>query len=213
MGAVAGTVKYHPRLMDTHSETNDTRRRLLDALAEVIADKGYAATTIADLAAAAHVSKRSFYEQFDDKAEALIALYDTATRQSFEVLRRAIHPAHDWHAQLDHALAAYLGTLASNPPLLRTLFIEIMALGPRGLAARRRTTETFADFIVQVAGRALPRPLALAIVGGLHEWVLQAVEQDTVTALPQLAGPAAQLVRAVVDAAPVPQPVAATAPG
>jgi AcrR family transcriptional regulator len=188
--------------MTSPDTSSDTARRVLDALAVVIADKGYGATTIADLAAAARVSKRSFYEHFDDKADALIALYESATRQSFAVLQGAIDPARDWHVQLDAALAAYLGTLAANPPLLRTLFIEIMALGPRGLAARRRATEAFADFIVQVVGPALPRPLAVAIVGGIHEWVLQAVEADAVATLPALCGPASQLVLAVVDAVP-----------
>lgn len=180
--------------------TPDTRRRLLDALAAIIASKGYAATTIADLVAEARVSKRSFYEQFSDKAEALLALYESATRQSFAVLRAAIDPARDWHDQLDQALVAYFATLASNPPLLRTLFVEIMALGPRGLAVRRQSAEAFADFIVQVAGPSLPKPLALAIVGGIHEWVLQAVEADAVAGLPALTAPAARLVRAVVDA-------------
>lgn len=185
--------------MSTATETSDPRRRLLDALATVIAAKGYAATTIADLAAEAHVSKRSFYEHFDDKAQALIALYDAATHQSYEVLRRAIDPARDWHDQLDQALAAYFDCLARRPQLLRTLFVEIMALGPPGLAARRRHSSAFADFIVSVAGPSLPRPLALAIVGGIHEWVLQAVEQDAVATLPALVAPASQLVRAVVD--------------
>jgi len=185
--------------MDSATAVADTRRRLLDALVAVIATKGYASTTIADLAAGAHVSKRSFYEHFADKADALIALYEAATRQSFEVLRRAIDPARDWHGQLDQALAAYFATLACNPPLLRTLFVEIVALGPRGLAARRRSTEALAGLIVEVAGPALPKPLALAVVGGIHEWVLQAVENDAVATLPSLVGPASQLVRAVVD--------------
>lgn len=200
MRDATGTVKYHRSRMDTRTELPDSRRRLLDALAAVIATKGYAATTIADLAAEARMSKRSFYEHFDDKAQALVALYDTATRQSFEVLRRAIDPARAWQDQLDDALAAYFACLASNPVLLRTLFIEIMALGPPGLAARRRTTEAFAGFIAQVAGPTLPQAQAVAIVGGIHEWVLQAVEADAVATLPTLAAPAAQLVRAVVGA-------------
>ena len=40
---------------------------------------------------------------------------------------------------------------------------------------------------------------ATAIVGGIHEWVLEAVEQDRVAQLPALVKPAARLVRAVVD--------------
>ena len=168
-------------------------------MAQAVAGKGYAAVTIADLAAEARVSKRSFYEHFGDKAECLVALYDAASRQSFDVLRQAIDPGCDWHGQLEQALQAYFETLARNPPLLRTLFIEIVALGPQGLAARRRTTRQFADFIVHITGNNLPLAQATAIVGGIHEWVLEAVEQDRVPQLPLLVQPAARLVRAVVD--------------
>jgi AcrR family transcriptional regulator len=177
----------------------DHRRRLLDAMAHAVAGKGYAAVTIADLAAEARVSKRSFYEHFTDKADCLVALYEAASRQSLDVLRNALDPTRDWHAQVEQVMTVYFETLSLNPPLLRTLFIEIIALGPDGLAARRRTTQHFADFIVAATGGALPHAQAVAIVGGIHEWVLQAVEEQRVAQLPQLAGPAARLVRAVVD--------------
>jgi len=180
----------------------DHRHRLLDAMAQAVAAKGYAAVTIADLAAEARVSKRSFYEHFSDKADCLAALYDAASRQAFKVLREAIDPRRDWHAQVEQALAAYLGALAANPALLSTLFIDILALGAPGLAARRRNTDLLADFIVQVAGPGLQRHQAVAIVGGIHEWVLQAVEAGQAAALADLAGPAARLVRAVIDARP-----------
>lgn len=177
----------------------DHRRRLLDAMVHAVATKGYAAVTIADLASEARVSKRSFYEHFADKAECLIALYEVASRQSLGVLRDAIDPKRDWHEQLEQALSAYFSTLACNPPLLRTLFIDIIALGPDGLAARRDNAQRLADFIVEVAGPSLPPALAVALVGGIHEWVLQKVEQDHVEKLPELVEPAARLVRAVVD--------------
>jgi AcrR family transcriptional regulator len=177
----------------------DHRRRLLDAMAEVVATKGYAAVTIADLAALARVSKRSFYEHFSDKQACFIALYEMASEQTFLVLAGAIDASRDWHEQVEDALTAYLDALARNPPLLSTLFIDIMALGPPGLAARRRTTQRFADFVGQVAGPGLAAHQAVAIVGGVHEWVLQAVEDGQVAQLGQLAQPAARLVRAVLD--------------
>ncbi len=177
------------------------RQRLLDAMADVVARKGYAAATISDIAAAARVSKRSFYEHFADKAACLLALYELASSRSFEMLRAAVRPDVDWHAQVEQVMAAYLGCLAANPQLLRTLFVEIMALGPAGLAVRRRNAERLAEFIVAVAGPQLPKTLAVAIVGGIHEWVLQAAEDDRVAELPALAGPSARLVRAVVDGA------------
>ena len=180
-------------------------RRLLDAMAHCVSAKGYAATTIADIAAEARVSKRTFYEHFDGKAECLIALYEAASRQALQVLKGAIDPAHDWHAQVEQCLRAYFGCMASSPVLMRTLFVEMLALGPEGLAARRRAHDDLAALILQVVNAGVPRSaqlppmLAMAIVGGIHELVLQAIENDRVERMDELTEPSARLVRAVVD--------------
>jgi AcrR family transcriptional regulator len=181
----------------------DHRTRLLQGLAQSVASKGYADTTIADIVREAGVSRRTFYEQFDGKPAALIALYESASRRGLQVLKDAIDPSRDWQTQVDQALSAYLGGLSQNPVLLRTLFVEILGLGATGLAARRRVHDIMADFILDVinAGRSpelLERPMALAVVGGIHELVLQALEQERGHALSELAGPAGRLLRAVV---------------
>lgn len=186
------------------------RRRLLDAMAEAAGTKGYAATTIADLAAHARVSKRTFYEHFPTKADCLIALYEAASDQALAVLRRQLDPARDWHGQVEQALQAYFGALAQNPVLLKTLFIEILGLGAPGLAARRRVHGRLVDFIdgvlrAQAAPSSTALPLAptlgLGIVGAINELVLQAIEDDRADRLPELAAPAAALVRALIDGA------------
>ena len=183
------------------------RRRLLDAMAEAVARKGFASTTIADLAAGAQVSRRTFYEYFATKEACLVALYEAASRQALGVLSDAIDPAHDPLTQAEQALQAYLATLASNPALLKTLFIAILGLGPAGLQARRRVNIELADLILEVVNRPhdgpqhppLTPPLALAIVGGVNELVLQRIEQDRVAQLPELSATTAQFVRAVVN--------------
>ena len=86
---------------------------------------------------------------------------------------------------------------------MRTLFIEILGLGPDGLAARRRVNDEIAGFMLEVVngGRRRKQPLtpqmAMAIVGGINELVLECIERDRVPAIRQLVAPAAQLVRAV----------------
>jgi AcrR family transcriptional regulator len=189
--------------MDTAVATpplTDHRRRLLDAMSHTVARKGYAETTIADLAAQARVSRRTFYEHFDSKAECLIALYEVASEQALGVLRASIDPRRDWHEQVEQALEAYLSTLACNPMLLRTLFIAILGLGPEGLAARRRANRRLAEFIVGVVD-GLPAPFAMGIVGAINELILQAIEEDRVEELPKLTPAAARLARAVIDGA------------
>jgi AcrR family transcriptional regulator len=149
----------------------------------------------------ASVSRRTFYEQFGDKAECFIALYEAASHNVLQVLRDAIDPAHGWEEQLERALGAYLGAMASNPLLMRTLFTEILALGPEGLEARRRSNRELADFMLAVVNKGgskrVTPELAMAVVGGIHELVLQAIEEGRVARLAELTGTVAQLVKAV----------------
>lgn len=185
------------------------RSRLLEGMAHSVALKGYADTTVADIVREAGVSKRTFYECFATKKDCLIALYMASSHGAFKVLRDAIDPTRDWQTQVDHALNAYLGCLASNPALLRTLFIEILGLGTEGLQVRRRMNQELADFVVQVvhAGHqhnpqdaALTAAMAMAVVGGINELVLQAIEGNRTAELAALTPACSALVRAVLAA-------------
>ncbi|MES2632810.1 MAG: TetR/AcrR family transcriptional regulator [Pseudomonadota bacterium] len=188
------------------TEVHEHRHRLLEGMAHAVAAKGYPDTTIADIVREASVSRRTFYEHFSTKAECLIALYEAASHNSLRVLREAIDPDHEWETQIESALTAYLTCMAQNPVLMRTLFIEILGLGTEGLQVRRRMNQEIADFMLGVvnganAGRKRAAPLspgmAMAVVGGINELVLEYIEQDRVAKLPDLVAPASQLVRAV----------------
>ncbi|NEX60463.1 helix-turn-helix transcriptional regulator [Noviherbaspirillum sp. 17J57-3] len=174
-------------------------------MSKAVAVKGYADATIADIVREAAVSRRTFYEHFQTKAECLIALYEAASRNALDVLRQAIDPARDWHGQVEQALSAYFSCLSQNPVLLRTLFIEILGLGAPGLAARRRMNTEIANFMLQVVngnpdldpGKALSAEMAMAVVGGINELVLQAIEDGRESSLRELVAPSVQLVRSV----------------
>ncbi|HSH89742.1 MAG TPA: TetR/AcrR family transcriptional regulator [Ramlibacter sp.] len=189
----------------TESETSEHRHRLLEGMAHAVAAKGYPDTTIADIVREASVSRRTFYEHFSTKAECLIALYEAASHNALKVLREAIDPTHEWETQVESALTAYLGCMTQNPVLMRTLFIEILGLGQEGLQSRRRMNQEIADFILQVVnGEAghkrtepLSRGMAMAVVGGINELVLEYIESDRVAHLQELVGPSSELVRAV----------------
>lgn len=185
------------------------RARLLEGMARAVASKGYADTTIADIVREASVSRRTFYEHFADKAECLIALYESASGNAIAMLRAAIDPHSDWQAQVDQAMGAYFGVLARHPVLLRTLFIEILGLGTPGLAARRRANQQLVDLMLDVVNNRpgarlrktpLQPALAMAVVGGINEMVLEAIEQERGSELHTLAEPASALLRAAISA-------------
>jgi AcrR family transcriptional regulator len=178
---------------------HEHRGRVLEGMALAIARKGYADTTIADIVREASVSRRTFYEHFATKADCLVALCEAASHNALKVLRAAIAQPQGWEQRVEAALRAYFECMASNPVLMRTLFIEILHLGREGLAARRRVNQEIADYMLEVVGRDRVTPeLAMAVVGGIHELVLQAIEEDTVEQLAELTPTASALVRAVV---------------
>ena len=64
------------------------RSRLIDAMAQVVAERGYPATTVADVVERAGVSRRTFYEQFADKEACFLAAYDVGLTAGLEEMVR-----------------------------------------------------------------------------------------------------------------------------
>jgi AcrR family transcriptional regulator len=203
-----GNIPARPAMTETQTATEEHRHRLLEGMAQAVAAKGYGDTTIADIVREAGVSRRTFYEHFSTRAECLIALYEAASRNALTVLRESIDPRHEWQTQVERALAAYLGCMVQNPVLMRTLFIEILWLGTEGLAARRRVNQEIAEFMLGVVngggghqrGTPLSADMAMAVVGGINELILQYIEQGRVASLLDLVAPSSQLLRAVTEA-------------
>ena len=105
-------------------------------------------------------------------------------------------------------MAAYLAALSRRPVLLRTLFIDILGLGAAGLVVRRRVHGQLADLMLEVVNQRpgarlrkspLQPTMALAVVGGIHELVLQAIEQGRVDDMQVLVAPASALLQAAIS--------------
>jgi AcrR family transcriptional regulator len=178
--------------------------RLLEGMARTVAVKEYADITIADIVREAAVSRRSFYEHFATKADCLLALYAAASQRALGVLAAAVDPSKPWRTQVTHAVTSYLDALAQDPVLLKTLFVEILGLGLQGLAVRREANAQIAAFI-QLAtgderGDRMTDGMAMAVVGGINELILQKVEQGRPAELRTLVEPATQLILAVAGA-------------
>src|SRR3954454_15067374 len=133
----------------------ELRAGLTGGLAESIAAKGYAGTTIADVVMHARVSKRTFYEHFADKEACLMALYEQGCGHLLEVVRSAAGPGgRPWKEMINSGVTAYLTALESMPAVTRTLLVEIQAAGPRAFRLRQQMQRRFADALVEVIERA-----------------------------------------------------------
>ncbi len=112
------------------------RGRMLRAMADAMAEKGYANTSVADVIARAGVSRETFYEQFGSKQDCFLAAFDAAGEI---LLGRVTGAAPDEGTPADRfeqVLGVYLETLASEPAYARLFLVEAHAAGPE--AIRRR---------------------------------------------------------------------------
>lgn len=183
------------------------RTRLLEALSEAISEEGYAGVTVADIVQRARVSKRTFYEQFDTKEDSLLALYEAQTERVLDTVRAAMKSARSGEERVETGVRTYLETLQSRPGQVRTLTLEILHLGERGLATRRRAMRRFADLVLREidearAGTRHSEAIATALTGGVNELVLEAIEEDRVDSLSELTKAVTDLYRPFLSPEP-----------
>jgi AcrR family transcriptional regulator len=184
------------------------RARLTEGLAAAIAEKGYAAVTIADVVRAARVSKRTFYEHFADKEACFLALYAETSDELIELIATSAATAPGpWEARIGAAARAYFERVAGEPELVRAALLEIQAAGPRARVLRREVQQRHARQLLEFSQaaeaeedgvRSLTPALATAVVGGLDELMLEAVEAGRAERIGELADAATELIRAVL---------------
>jgi AcrR family transcriptional regulator len=116
------------------------RWRLLGAAAEVLAERGYAHITSADVAACAGVSRSTFYAHFDDLDACLLAAYEMAADCLCDLVSGTCEGGRpsDWPDRLRAALDESLAFLAAEPALANLLGAPAPAGGSAIAAARER---------------------------------------------------------------------------
>ncbi len=150
------------------------RDRLLEATMRIVAAKGYAATTVADLTKEAGISRTTFYELFADKEACFLAAYDNSVDELVRRISSAYEAEERWPDRARAGLRTLLETLATDPEQAKLALVDVTAAGPaaqrRFRAAVQRLTPFFdegRDFAP--GGRGLPantsRMAAGAVVG------------------------------------------------
>lgn len=152
------------------------RERIVAAAAELIAERGYRAVSVADIVKRAAIARAKFYENFSSKEDCFFAAYDRALA---EVLRRvgeaSAAPGASFAERVSAGLAALLAYMSEQPDLARACLLEAPSLGPALAERRERAREGFAALLrggrEEVAGAELPDGTEDAVLGGLY-WLL-----------------------------------------
>jgi AcrR family transcriptional regulator len=169
----------------------DPRRRLLDAMIQTVALRGYDRTTVSRVLSCADVQEAVFSEYFHDKRDCFLqAVDDLVERAERCALEQFQHTA-PWPARVRRALESLLGALACNPDGARVLLVEMLSAGPEARERQRSVLALFAALIEE--GRScstdtehLPPQTSEAIVGGIASIVHRRVLQGDTAALPEL---------------------------
>jgi AcrR family transcriptional regulator len=139
----------------------DQRRRITTAMAELMAEQGYAATSVADVIGRAGVSRETYYQQFRSKPACLLAAFDAAANALFAPIQARV----DQHAlagrepgpadrleEFDELLGAYLRGIAAHPALARVFLVEVYAAGSEAMARRVQLQASITDSVALLLG-------------------------------------------------------------
>lgn len=110
------------------------REKLLRATVEVMAKRGFAATSVERICKAADVSFPTFRKHFSGKEECFLAAFDQSVVSAGEaVVAAAAEAGEDWAAQISASLGALLELIAADPARARVCLVESLTAGGAGI--------------------------------------------------------------------------------
>jgi AcrR family transcriptional regulator len=112
------------------------RERVLAAMRDLVAARGYRDVAVAAVLRHAGVSRKTFYELYSGKEECFVAVYEDAMERLLTPMLQAFEGGEPWVDRLRTALGVLLGSLAGNPGAARICFVEVLAAGPLALERR-----------------------------------------------------------------------------
>jgi AcrR family transcriptional regulator len=168
------------RAVTTRLPAERRRQQILDVACSVFADRGFHATSMDDIAAAAGVTKPVLYQHFPSKRALFMELLDDLGQRLLDELEHATSSAHSGRERVEAGFTSYFRFVTHNEAAFRVLF-----------GASARNDSDFADVIerlldevahavsllIDIEGTvAQRRVLAHALIG-----IAEATSRDTLT--------------------------------
>lgn len=158
------------------------RERLMEAVVRVAADKGYGATTVADVCAAAGLSEAEFVRHFFSKEDCFLAAYEAVS----DVLVAHVTSAYvgaagePWPDRIVAGLRALLELLAEEVEIARVAIIEVASFGENARIRYRQALERFIPFLEEgreysAESGELPADTAQFAIGGAAAMVFDEI--------------------------------------
>jgi AcrR family transcriptional regulator len=188
--------RYRPLPTGTHGldpelVKRDQRERLQQALIELIAEKGYQAVRIIDLARLAHVSQPTFYHLYADKEDLFLSAYDDVAQRTVALAMRAYDDAPP-RTRLLAGMRAFAELAMAEPAGTSLLLLGAFGAGAKALERRRISLEALEAGIHAsrdgATGDVTSDLTVKAILGGIREVTAARLRAGRESELPALAG-------------------------
>lgn len=171
--------------------TQNQRERIITALVDTVAERGYNATTVAHITKAASVSRRTFYEHFAGKEACFLAAYEMVADHIRESMQVAAEAFEDWPQKVRAALATMLRFLAGEPELARVCMIEPIAAGGEIADRHRQSMQGFVEILragrpQHTGERPLPEATEATLVGGIVSLIVREINAGRTEKLEEL---------------------------
>jgi AcrR family transcriptional regulator len=161
---------------------HDQISRILRALAELVAARGYGQVTVNQVVRRAHVSQKTFYRHFPNKEEALVALFDTVVAFSEEKVRERLGGVLGdrgrlaWAEQIITVLRTLVEQTTADPVLAHVAIVAAPTAGPVIRERHEKALNAYAPLIragreFSPRGSGLPETLEVTVAGSVS-WVL-----------------------------------------
>jgi AcrR family transcriptional regulator len=143
-----------PAAVTRSSAHVDQRRRILRAIGELVAKRGYADVTVELIVKRARVSYKTFYKHFSGKDECFQELFDRAFDSTEKAIRERLQEeGGTWDQRVVLALGTWIERIVAEPLLARAVIVEAPTVGPGMLERYERATNAFVPLFK--AGREL----------------------------------------------------------
>lgn len=141
-----------PASVTRESAHVDQQRRLLRAVGEIVAERGYSDVTVELIVKRAHVSFKTFYKHYASKQECFENLFEVAFEVTGKEIRDALQGDLSWSDEIVIALRTLVEAIVAEPEMARAVIVEAPTIGPEMAARYEQATKAFAPLLR--AGRA-----------------------------------------------------------
>ncbi len=187
-----GRLPRGPHGLEPEEVAADQRTRLIDAMVTLVWERGYTATTVADLIDRAQVSRKTFYVHFTDRHELLLAAFDTVAPDALDQAREASHRTGGATRRLEALMRRLCAVALESPGTIAISTIEVAASNPSGLRRHDKLMGDFGELIGECLSSEdhedqLPPTLVRALAGSTYRTIDAQLRTRTMRDMKELA--------------------------